>query len=203
MDGDGATGEGRRGGCAGGARACACGCACALAVWVAPRGVVVRPVDDEDAVAEGDAEEERRHQGVDAVGEAGEGVDAEDEELGRVQGGGRLALHALEGGQVERWRVDWQIAWPLISAAAVCVRTVIREVLRSNFFSVSIPAPFMKYPENNSVSTRSRSFRTPRAFSLAPCTSPSIHFIGSLRRCGKASQNKGIKPCLIKTVTFT
>ncbi len=75
--------------------------AAALAVWVAPRRVIVRPVDDEDAVAEGDAEEERGHDGVDPIGEASEGVDAENEELGRGEGGGPLALHDLEGRQVE------------------------------------------------------------------------------------------------------
>ncbi len=90
-----------------------------LTVWVAPRRVVMRPVDDEHAVAEGDAEEEGGHQRVNAVGEAGEGVDANDEELGRVEGGRRFELHVLKEGHIEGWRVDGQIAGSLIGATAV------------------------------------------------------------------------------------
>jgi hypothetical protein len=45
---------------------------------MAPRGLVVRPVDDEHAIAECKAEEEGGCDGVEPIGEAGEGVDAED-----------------------------------------------------------------------------------------------------------------------------
>ena len=122
------------------------------AVGMSARGLVIGPVDDEDAVAERDAQQEGGREGVDAVGEAGEGVHAEDQKLfGRKAGGSRF-LDLLKRGIVKSV-VFVGLVWRAVTTVpVVCVGFSRSKKCRRYWFGVSIPTPLVQKSNRENLS---------------------------------------------------